>query len=82
MQKGTIRSAIIKILSESNKSLSPMEVYNKIMEQKLFEFKAKNPVAIVNSVIRKNCLGVNLKKSNSEKQFEMKENGRYILKKN
>jgi len=79
MKNKTIKEAIVDILKLENVPLSSSEIYKKIVDKKLYEFKAKNPIAIVNSELRKNCYGVNLKKSNSDKIFERIENGKFML---
>jgi len=81
MEKVTIKGAMTKVLLLSNKPLSPKEIYDKIIEQKLFQFKTENPVGIINSELRKSCVGIDLKKSRSIKEFELSEDGRYSLKK-
>jgi hypothetical protein len=79
MEKVTIKSAIINVLSVANKPLSPKEIYDEITEQKLFHFKAKNPVGIVNSELRKSCVGIDLKKSKPIKEFELRTDGKFVL---
>lgn len=78
MEKNTLNNAIKKVLS-ANESLRPKEIYEKIIEQKLFQFESNNPIGIVNSEVRKSCVGINLKKSKPSREFELEAGNKYRL---
>ena len=79
MKKTTIKDIIIKILISEHKPFSTREIYDQIVEKNLYEFKSKTPLSIINSELRKNCKGIELKKSKTKKIFEQHENGKFSL---
>ena len=50
--------AVILALNDSNSDLSVHEIYAKIIEQKYFEFKSKNPISILSAEIRRHSLSM------------------------
>lgn len=67
--KFTIKQAIIEALKIRNQPSSPKEIFDVIVTQNLYHFKAKNPTSLVSSEIRSYCEGVSLKTSKSPKLF-------------
>ncbi len=51
----TIKEAIIRVLENEQTGLTPKQIYNKIIENQLYSFRAKNPKAIVCSEIIRAC---------------------------
>lgn len=51
--KTTIKSAAQKAIKISGQALKPKEIYEVILENKLFEFNAKSPMSVLSSVLRK-----------------------------
>jgi len=49
----TILDACVEVLKEAKEPLSAEEIHQRICERQLFEFKAKDPVAVVRATIRK-----------------------------
>ncbi|HRI66094.1 MAG TPA: hypothetical protein PK156_17725 [Polyangium sp.] len=52
-KRTTILDATVTVLRSANAPRSAAEIHESIAKQKLFEFKAKDPVGIVRSAIRK-----------------------------
>jgi len=75
----TLKEVISKVLERENNPLSSREIYERIIDGKLYEFKSKTPVAIVNSELRKNAEGVHLKKSSSKKMFRLSGDKKFVL---
>ena len=67
-EKMTIIEAVKNVLAD-NKAMSSKEVYDKIIENNLYEFPAKNPQAVVNGMIRRHCLELNFPTSSPIKYF-------------
>ena len=65
-----IIDAVIEVLKE-NGSLTTADVYNKIIERNLYKFNAKNPVNVVNSVIRRHCESLNFPSASVVKYFRI-----------
>jgi len=72
-----VYEAAIQVLSEESRPLSPKEVYDGIMSRNLFEFTAKDPVAVVSKALRSRALSNTKNASNS--LFGKTDNGLYIL---
>lgn len=70
----TIAEAIISILKTVGQPLSYQEIYQKIIEQKLYEFGAKNPAQLVNNKIRKHCVDLNFPSASPVKYFTITSN--------
>lgn len=49
----TILDACVRVLVESAEPLSSEEIYRRIREKQLFEFKARDPAGIVRAALRK-----------------------------
>ncbi len=52
-KRTTILDATVAVLRTANAPRSAAEIHESIAKQKLFEFKAKDPVGMVRSAIRK-----------------------------
>jgi len=70
----TINQAIQQVLKESSKPLTYKEVYKQIVTQKLYEFKAKDPLNIVHGMIRRHCYKLNFSTASKVKYFKIVEN--------
>lgn len=44
-----------QILISSSRPLHPREIYERIVEQGLFQFGARDPVSVVSSTLRRRC---------------------------
>ena len=54
----TIIEAIKTVLQDEPNGLTSYDIYEKIIEQSLYQFGAKNPVGVVNGEIRRHCMGL------------------------
>lgn len=69
MNKITITDAITKVIKKEKKPLSHKDIYEKILDQKLYIFGAKDPVNVVRSKLRKHCYGLNFPSASPKKLF-------------
>jgi restriction system protein len=76
----TIVEAIKAVLEDSGKPLTAKELYNAIVAQNLYDFKAKEPVGVVNGQIRRRCVGLDFPSASPVKFFKIVEGNRYALK--
>lgn len=67
----TIVECIKAVLSESGIAMTSKEIYDRIIERKLYSFRAQDPVGVVNAQIRRNCLGLDFPTSYPTKYFEI-----------
>ena len=67
----TILEAIKQVLSKSGEGLTSREVYDEIIYQDLYNFGAQQPVAVVNSQIRRRCMGLDFPTAFPVKIFEI-----------
>ena len=67
MKKDTIEKAVVSILKRNSNGLTPQEITEKIIEQKLYDFNTNQPETVVHRAIRKSLIGVDLQVSKSEK---------------
>jgi len=75
----TIIQAIARVMQQSGRALSVLEVYDDIVRQELYQFKADDPVHIVRNEIRRHCLDLDFSSASPTKMFEMTEPGKYFL---
>ena len=69
----TITQAIARVMQQSGKALSIGEVYNAIVSQNLYHFKADDPLHIVRNEIRRHCLNLDFSSASPTKLFEITE---------
>lgn len=67
----TIVEAVKMVLSSSDSGLTSREVYQQIIARNLYAFPAKKPDAVVNSTIRRHCLGLDFPTANPIKHFKI-----------
>ena len=65
----TIIEAVRTVLQKSKAGMTSKEIYQAIVEQNLYVFPAKNPAAVVNSIIRRHCAGLNFPTASLVKYF-------------
>lgn len=65
----TIIEAIVSVLKERGKPLSPKDIYNLILDGNYYSFGAKDPLAVVRGEIRKHCYGVDFPSASPRKIF-------------
>jgi restriction system protein len=79
MPAPTIKEAIKQSIIDAGHPLSAKEAYEHIQANDLYKFGAKNPVAIVQSQLRKHTEGLNLKTGSPTKIFRMTDDKRYTV---
>lgn len=78
--KMTIIEAIKEVMRLTGKPMTVNEVYEQILKNRLYQFKAADPVHIVNSQIRRHCKGIPEQKSYSKtKHFQLVGSSEYYL---
>ena len=76
----TIVEAIRVILNQHPEGLTSKEIHDQIIQQKLYDFKAKNPVGVVNGELRRRCIGLDFPTAHPVKQFKIQgHRGKQIL---
>lgn len=81
MTKRTIIQSIVQVLKQEEKPLTPKEIYDLIVEQDLYQFKAQKPVHIVLTTIRRSLVNHEISGSRKKKRyFVLLKDGRYWLK--
>ncbi|MBE9225605.1 restriction endonuclease [Phormidium sp. LEGE 05292] len=75
----TIIEAIKIVLQESKEPLNYKQIYKKIIEKNLYDVKAQNPEGVVNSQIRRHCLGLNFPSANPVKHFRVVDENKYLI---
>lgn len=67
----TIVEAIKFVLGNAPEGLTTKEIYDEIIERKLYSFGAKNPLGVVNSQIRRRCVGLDFPTAYPVKIFKI-----------
>jgi len=67
----TIVESIKCILQQNNGGLTSKQVYDEIVRQGLYSFGAENPVSVVNSQLRRRCVGLDFPTAYPIKFFEI-----------
>jgi restriction system protein len=75
----TIVEAIKEVMKREQKPLTPAQAFEAIVAAGLYNFKAKNPVSIVATQIRRHCKGLDLPKATGTKHFEAHGQNRYYF---
>lgn len=65
----TIIEAIKAVLISEPEGLTSVEIYQRIIDKKLYQFGAKNPVGVVNGEIRRHCVGLDFPTAYPVKHF-------------
>lgn len=79
MEKRTIAEAAIEVLKEVNQPMTTAEITQAILDQKLYEFSAKDPRSIVRGAIERRCEGRDRKDSINPRYFKKFADGKYGL---
>jgi len=80
MKEDTIPWAISEVLRKAGKPLSVREIYQAILAQNLYVFKADDPIHVVYTQARRHCVDFDIPSaSNRKKYFSITSNGRYTL---
>lgn len=65
----TIVEAIRTVLQQAPDGLTAKEIYDEIIRNNLYSFGAKNPLGVVNSQIRRRCVGLDFPTAYPVKAF-------------
>jgi hypothetical protein len=79
MKSKTICEAAIHVLSQSKKELTIQEIYSRIVEDKLYQFNAANPISVLRSTLIKHCLETTNKNQSTNKYFKLIDNNKFKL---
>lgn len=75
----TIISAITKVLKDSSTPLSIKAIYDKIIINDYYQFKAHDPLSVVRVELRRHCKGVEFSTASRRKYFQILNSGTYCL---
>lgn len=80
MKEGTIPWAISEVLKRAGNPLTVREIYQAIVEQNLYIFKADDPIHVVYTQARRHCVDFDIPSAiNRKKYFSITSNGKYFL---
>lgn len=65
----TIVEALKTVMNGDTQGMTSREAYERIIEQNLYTFPAKDPAAVVNATIRKHCMGIDFPSCSRTKVF-------------
>lgn len=75
----TIIDAITRILIDSNIPLSIKIIYDRIVANDYYQFKAQDPLSVVRVELRRHCQGVDFPTASPQKYFQILNDGTYCL---
>jgi restriction system protein len=75
----TITDAIIAVMRQKERPLTPSEAYGAIIERNLYKFNTDDPVSVVRAQICRRCIDVDFASASSNKYFKSTNDGRYEL---
>lgn len=75
----TIVEAISAVLREAGVPMSPPDIYQAILDRRLYSFKADVPLSVVRGQLRRHCAGVDFPSAEPIKFFRMTDSGRFEL---
>ena len=67
----TIVEALKMVLAKYPEGLTNKEAYEKIIDEKLYDFPAKDPSHVVNGIIRRHCYGLDFPTAHPIKYFKI-----------
>lgn len=79
MLKKTIHQVAIDVLKENKKAMFSNEIFDYIILHDLYQFKAENPIDVVNKVIRKHCEGIDFPSARKQKYFQITKDRKYWI---
>ena len=72
----TIIDAIVKVLTENTEGLTTKEIYEKILENKYYEFGAKDPIGVVAIQLKRFSEGQKISNPSQVRYFSVEQNGK------
>jgi len=73
----TIMEAVLTVLRAADKPMTAADIYDKICKDRLFEFSAKDPLAILKAQLRRNALGFSGKTANTKPSLKQLPDKKY-----
>lgn len=77
--KKTIHQVAIDTLKNIGKPMFAKEIFDHIILHDLYQFKAENPLDVLNKVIRKHCEGIDFPSAKKNKYFQITNDRKYWL---
>lgn len=74
----TIYEAAKQVMRDAGKPLAPNEIHTLIVERKLYDFKARDPLGVLRSVIRSKTENIHNPSSSPIRHFRLVEGGKFI----
>jgi len=65
-----IHQAIAEVLGAEKRPLTPEEIYNSILERKLYLFRARDPLHVVHTDLKRHCIDLNFPSARATKYFK------------
>lgn len=78
-KRTTIIDAITKVLKGSHVPLAINVIYDRIIANDFYQFKAQDPVSVVRVELRRHCQGVDFPTASKKKYFQILNDGTYCL---
>jgi len=79
MKKKTIHEAVTAVLTKSRGAMTAQEIYEAIVRDNLYEFRAKDPLNVVRNQIRRHSINVKGAATSRTKYFRRVEGERFEL---
>lgn len=78
-KRTTIIGAIARVLNESSMPLPVNDIYDRIVADDYYSFKAQDPLSVVRVELRRHCQGVDFPTASKKKYFQILNDGTYCL---
>ncbi len=75
----TIIEATLEVLKTSNKPMTAKAIYDQICKEMLFEFAAKDPLAILKAQLRRNTQGFTGKSASAKPTIKQLADKTYVV---
>lgn len=79
MARESIADVVVTVLEANKAPMSAKEIYDSIIAKQLYDFKAKDPFAILRAQLNKHCVGNNSKAASTRKLFLRDSEAKYLL---
>lgn len=70
-ERVTLAKTIFNVLKQHQEGMTVQEIYDEIIRNNLFEFKAENPKGVLYITIQRSCIGVEISRQSSIKLFKI-----------
>lgn len=77
--KKTIHEVAIDTIKNAGKPMFSREIYDYIILNDLYQFKAENPLDVLTKVIRKHCQGIDFPSARKQKYFQITKDRKYWI---